>query len=267
MGIFIYSLLSVYSSMDVENAEEILEKIGLTNQESRVYLTLLELQEAQTGALCAKTSIASSNIYKILESLIKKGLVSYRVQNSIKIFMPSPPETLNEIFIEKRKEIERERIAIKELIPKLKRQQPEKEAYSNYKYYEGMIGIKSMWHEINEKMNSDHIIKIYTARAESYERLVGFYDLHHNLRKQKKVKELMIFPKEGIKLAKRRTDKLTEIRFMNLNNGAEWGVFDDFFFIQYITGKVPRAFLIKDLVFAKTHEQVFDQLWEIAKSK
>ena len=40
-----------------------------------------------------------------------------------------------------------------------------------------------------------------------------------------------------------------------------------YFFLQYTTGKVPRGFLIKDEKFAKTFEQVFDNLWEIAKKE
>ena len=69
----------------MKKLQTILAKIGLTTQESRVYLALLELQEAQTGQLCKFTKIASSNIYKILDALMKKGLASYRVQNNIKI--------------------------------------------------------------------------------------------------------------------------------------------------------------------------------------
>ena len=91
--------------MNNNKVEEILSKIGLTNQEARTYLALLKLQEAQTGALCKDVNIASSNIYKILDSLMKKGLVSYRVQNNIKIFMPAHPETLNELFLEKQKRL------------------------------------------------------------------------------------------------------------------------------------------------------------------
>ena len=39
----------------MKKIEEILGKIGLTKQESRAYLGLLELQEAQTGKLCKNT--------------------------------------------------------------------------------------------------------------------------------------------------------------------------------------------------------------------
>jgi sugar-specific transcriptional regulator TrmB len=75
--------------------EKILVKIGLTSQESKVYLALLTLQEAKTGVLCKETGIASSNIYTILDKLLEKGLASYRVHNNIKKFSISPSRNFN----------------------------------------------------------------------------------------------------------------------------------------------------------------------------
>lgn len=245
--------------------EKILEKVGLTKQEARTYLVLLKLQEAQTGSLCKEVNIASSNIYKVLDALIKKGLVSYRVQNNIKIFMPSQPETLNELFFEKQKKLEEEREEIAEVIKHLKRKEPAKEPYSKYKYFEGFIGIKSLWYEINSIMDKSMILKIHTARKEGYERLVGFYNEHHALRAKKQISERMIFPKEETKLAKKRTNNLTKIRFLDIKSDCEWGIIGNAVFMQYITGKVPRGFLIKDEKFGKNFEEAFDRLWEISK--
>lgn len=244
---------------------EILEKIGITNQESRVYIALLELQEAKTGKLCDYTKIASSNIYKILESLIKKGLVNFRMQNNIKIFMASSPDSLNELFLEKQNKLEEERKEVTKAITELKRREIKEPSQINYKYYEGISGIKAMWHEINDAMNKDSIMKVYTGKKGSYQRLIGFFNIHHKMRKKKKVKERMIFPKEDIKLAKKRTDKLTEIKFMKLNNDAEWGVWNDLYYIHYYpVNKKPYGILVKDPIFSKTMEQVFDQLWSTA---
>ncbi len=247
--------------------EEILGKIGLTRQESRVYLALLELQEAQTGKLCKHTKIASSNIYKILEALMEKGLVSFRVQNNIKVFMPSHPETLNNLFLEKQKKLEEERIEVNDLISSLNVGRREKEPQFNYKYFEGLTGIKSMWHEINSLMSKDDIMRVYTGKRVSYERMVGFLNEHHILRLKKKVKELMIFPEEDVELAKKRSKQLAEVKIMDLKNDAEWGVWKDLFYLHYYpVKKKPRGFLIKDEVFAQTFKQVFGQLWLEAKS-
>jgi len=266
IGILKYSLLSEYSSMN--KIEEILTKIDITQLETKTYLALLELQQAQTGTLCKFTNIASSNIYKILDSLIKKGLVIYRVQNNIKIFMPAPPEALNELFLEKQKKLDEERKEIAELITNLKKIEIKKEPQSNYKYYEGFSAIKSMWHEVNSIMDSSSTVKIYTTREQGYERLIGFYTEHHKLREKKNVKEKLIFPLEGADLAKERIQQfkgITEIRLLNIKTDVEWGIVKDTFHLHYITGKVPRAFLIKDKKFAETFEEVFDKLWETAK--
>lgn len=247
------------------HTEQILENVGLTNQETRTYLKLLELKEAKTGEICKQTNIASSNIYKVLDALIQKGLVNYRVQNNIKIFMPAPPETLNELFLSKQQELDKERKQIKEVISRLKTKEPEVEPYSKYKYFEGMQGIKSMWYEINSTMNKSMHLKIHTAKKESYDKLVGFYTEHHKERKKKQIKENMIFPKEDKSLAKKREDKLTNIKFMDLKNEVEWGIVGNKLFMQYITGKTPRSFLIEDKKFSQTFEQVFDNLWKLAK--
>lgn len=248
--------------MELQNT---LQKLGLNLQEIRVYIGLLEMNESATGKLCKHTNITSSNIYFLLENLIKKGLASYRLQNNTKIFMPAPPEALEELFLEKQRELEEERIQVREAVLSLKKVQLTEKPQSNYKYYEGMNGIKSIWKEINEHMNENMTLKIYTARKQSYERLVGFYNEHHALRKQKKVKEWIIFPMDDKELAARRKDKHTMVRFLPLTNNAEWGIVDNKFFLQYITGKIPRGFLIEDKIFAKTMEEVFDKLWDEAK--
>ena len=260
---FKYLLLFIYSSM----IEDILVKIGLTQQEARTYLALLELQESKTGELCRHTKIASSNIYNILDSLIKKGLVSYKIKNNVKIFMPSNPETLNELFLNKQKKLDEERKDVLKLISELKKKDLKEESYSNYKYYEGFTGIKAMWNEfIVIKEPSKFILKAYTGKRENYERLIGFYNEIHRIRLKKKIRVQTIFPLEDREHGlKRRKLPSTEVKFMQMETFSGWGVFGENLYLMYITEKTPRAFLIKDIVFAKTFEQVFDQLWKIAK--
>ena len=126
--------------------EESLGKIGLTKQEARTYLTLLELKESQTGKICENAHIERSNIYKVLSSLMNKGLVNYRIQNNVKVFSASPPESLSELFKEKQKRLEEERKQVERIVSNLKTKEPGKDSISNYKYYEGIPAIKSMWH-------------------------------------------------------------------------------------------------------------------------
>jgi HTH-type transcriptional regulator, sugar sensing transcriptional regulator len=248
--------------------EEILAKIGLTSQEARTYLALLKLKECQTGTLCKETGIASSNIYKILDSLLQKGLVSYKLKNNIKVFMPSNPEALNELFLEREKKLDEERKEVKELISNLKIPKQEQEPYSNYKYFEGISGIKALWLEMASSLSTlekGEVTRVYTGKKEIYEKLAGFYDEFHKIRLKLGGGYKIIFPFEDRATGERRKKQHSEVKYMDLNNEAEWGVLGDKFFIQTLTGKTLSAFLITDKKMADTFKQTFEQLWKLAK--
>ena len=242
--------------------QAILAKVGLTSQESKVYLALLTLQEARTGILCKETGIASSNIYSILESLIEKGLVSYRLQNNVKTFLPSNPEALNELFNKKQEELEKEKKDVQQLVNRLKVKKVIENPQSNYKYYEGFSGIKAMWYEINSLLNKKTIEIIYSAKKEAFENLVGFYDEHHKIRNKLHAKAKILVPEEFKSLVNKRRNKNTQVKVAKLNNNAEWGVVDNIFYIQYSITKEPRGFLIKDKIFAETFKEVFEKIWK-----
>ena len=57
-----------------EKEKQLLEEIGLTRGEIKVYLTLLKLGETTTGKIIEEAQISSGKIYEILEKLIKKSI-------------------------------------------------------------------------------------------------------------------------------------------------------------------------------------------------
>ncbi len=267
-SIYILATIS-YSSME-EKYIEGLEKIGLTKPEAKVYLALIELKESRTGVLCEKSRIPSSNIYAILDSLTKKGFVTYRMQNNIKIFMPSNPEILKSLFKEKQEKIIEEGKEIENLIKSLKVIKGAEEAFSKYKYFEGISGIRAMWIGLMDELNQlpkNEIILMYTGVKKAYQTMLGLYEEFHKIRVKNGIKYKIIYPLEETEVAQRRKKQLAEVRFLKLENEAEWGVIGNKYFVQYITQKVPRGFLIEDEVFANTFRQVFEQVWDRAKIK
>lgn len=248
-----------------QEIQPLLEQAGLTKQEAKTYLALLQLQEAQTGPLCQHTGIASSNIYNILDALTKKGLVTHRIQNNTKVFMPSHPDALTHLFETKQQQLEKEKHALTEAIKQLKTHKPENPPQSNYKYYEGMQGIKSLWHEVNAALTKTSEERIHGAKKEGYERLVGFYDEHHKIRNKLKAKAKILIPPEDKPLGEKRKNKNTQVKYKKLSNLAEWGVVDDMVYLQHIITKEPRGFLIKDKIFAQTLAEAFDNIWQTAK--
>ena len=240
--------------------------VGFTQSEARTYLLLLEIKEARTGVLCATLKIPSAHIYRILESLMGKGVVSYKLINNIKVFKANPPETLDGIFLEKQEGLERQRQKMAQVISRLKCVPLPEDQQSDYKYFEGIAGVKAMWLEIRGIMKPKSTYVVYASTKESFERMNAFYLDTHKLRARKKISERMILPIDAKRYAHERK-KLGryEARYLDLDNEAEFGAFGDFMYLQYTHKRSPKAFLIKDEIFAKTFTSIFDKLWAQAK--
>src|SRR3989344_1200483 len=103
-----------------------LEELGLTKNEITVYLELLKLESTTTGPLIKETGLANSRVYNSLESLIKKGLVTYIVKNNVKYFRAEDPSHLLE-------KLEEKKAKLQQLIPELKKLKPKEkeESYSS----------------------------------------------------------------------------------------------------------------------------------------
>ncbi len=100
------------------NTEKI-KKLGLTEGESRAYLSLLKLGSSTVGPITKNSGISSSKIYEVLNRLIEKGLVSFIIKEKTKHFQALEPERLNDYIEKKKIELAQSQSIIEELIPSL----------------------------------------------------------------------------------------------------------------------------------------------------
>ncbi len=100
--------------MDVKKT---LEKIGLTEGESKVYLALLQIGQSTAGPIVEKSGISNSKSYIILSKLEKKGLVSEILVDGVKEFIPTNPQRLIEILNEKKDEIDDLKKSVENSLP------------------------------------------------------------------------------------------------------------------------------------------------------
>ena len=73
---------------------KLLENIGITEAETRVYLALVELGSTKNSLIATKSNVAYSKIYKILYRLEQKGLVGHIVKGKVKYFKAMEPKTI-----------------------------------------------------------------------------------------------------------------------------------------------------------------------------
>ena len=131
---------------------ETLEKIGLTKNESIVYLTLVKSGTIKTAEILKKSGLNSGRIYDTLESLKHKGLISESNINGVKHFTASPPNQLKEYFQQRLKQLKQEEPIIEEAIPQLNLVRNTTIKSSRATIYTGLRGLKTAVDEAFEKV-------------------------------------------------------------------------------------------------------------------
>ena len=244
-------MLGLFFNMDAVQ----LQKIGLNNNEAKIYLVLLRLGSAQAGKISKATQINRTTIYDTLERLIEKGLVVFTISANRKVFKPiSPNRLLNQI-----KEKEE---TFKEILPELNdlfRKSNEKEESSIYK---GRKGIKSI---LNDILN----YKEYFAFGSSGKFLEIMEHDFELFQRQKK--KLRINAKIILTFSDRKTKQVKiaygKFKFIpdKYDSPTTTFIYGNNVVI-IIWGEVPIAVLIESKEVSKSYKNYFELLWKVAKS-
>lgn len=92
--------------MNIEQAEKTLQELGFDDKETRVYLALLKLGETTATKISQETKIERTLVYYIIEKLLNRGLISFKLKNNVKFYSASNPERILEELKEKEKSLQ-----------------------------------------------------------------------------------------------------------------------------------------------------------------
>lgn len=86
--------------------EELLQELGLSVNETKVYLALLQLGVSSAGKIADQCKLHRTNVYDSLERLEQKGLASHVLRDGANVFEASDPEVLRSLLDERRARLE-----------------------------------------------------------------------------------------------------------------------------------------------------------------
>ncbi|MEK6854875.1 MAG: helix-turn-helix domain-containing protein [Nanoarchaeota archaeon] len=243
--------------------ERELENLGLSGNESKIYLFLLRHGGKTTGPIIKETGIANSRVYESLNTLIEKGLVTYRIQKRGKYFQAADPSKFLENEKEKLKKIE-------SLIPSLKSIQTREEKETNVAIYEGFEGFKTAFKKIIDDCPKEETIHIlgFSEQPFATESLRVFIS-NMNVKSAQKKQKLKILMDSSARetLGKdREKEKYTEVKYMPkcYISPAAIDIFEDYVYI-FLWEENPFVFMIKNKRISESFKQYFLFLWKMAK--
>ena len=98
---------------------EIIEKIGLSKAEIKVYIALLELGSVPSGKIVKETNFRKSTVYESIRRLQSKGLVYYIIKKGMKHFEAAPPDKIIDFVGEQQRELKETEAEARKLVTEL----------------------------------------------------------------------------------------------------------------------------------------------------
>ncbi len=234
-----------------------LEKLGLTRNESIVYLSLLKLGSTSAQNLVKESELHRSRVYDALESLQRKGLAGFVVKDFKKYFQGVEPEKLLG-YIEEQKEI------LKEILPELKDIKGMKKEEINASIYKGKEGLKAIH---SEMLKEGKDIRVLGAKGYVMDELQYFMPNFERERIKKKMKWICLWDNAEIKkkIMKLRKFVQGDVLPKGSESNGVVNIFGSKVAIVLWKEKHPTAFMIDNKDVADAFRKWFDLLKEKCK--
>lgn len=250
--------------------QEILEKVGLTKNEAKVYLVLLDLDISSTKAIIEKTGLHRQLVYDALNRLIEKGLVSFVIKSNKKYFKAVDPKEFLDFFNKKQEEIKKKRKEFERILPELIKKRGEQIEKQETTVYLGNKGIKSLLNDMLNQKQEILTIGASEIKAEAFQYHLKFnLPLFHKIREKKKIRYKIVLSEDLKQRAKMLNKfKHTEAKILSkeFTSNSSTNIYGNKVSIIMWSSQ-PFGILIKSKEIADAQKKHFELLWKLAKKK
>jgi len=238
--------------------ENVLMDLGLSQNEAKVYLTLLDLGLSTATKISYECKVHRTNVYEALERLIEKGLAKYIIKNKKKCFEASSPTNLMNILKEKQ-------IQLQEIMPHLLLKENLKQKATKANMYEGIKSFRLILYGL---LKYEKPILVFGIPKDVPEKVSNFITMFHKERIKRKILMKHIYNHD----VKERVDFLNDMPYTQAKRLSE--EYDShvstltcykkvFLIIWHIDPILIVEIEHKEL--ADSYNKYFDIMWNIAK--
>jgi HTH-type transcriptional regulator, sugar sensing transcriptional regulator len=232
--------------------EKVLENIGFTPNEIKVYLTLNDYGSKKAGDIAKKSKIDRSNCYNSLKSLAEKGLVSYVTIANVKWFQATGPKRLLDYIKEQEEQIQ-------DILPELHKRHKARKIEGQVRLFKGIKGVKSIFLDIIRTEKNNYV---FGSEGQFSQRMPEFAIQFDRMKIEKKINTQLILQKNK-KEVDNRTSKYKYIHSIS-ESPAVTNIYGDKIAIIIWTDE-PEGIIIENAAAAKAYKSYFDFMWKHAQ--
>lgn len=246
----------------------ILKHFECSDNDIKVYTSLLQIGRSKTGPVIQNTDIASSRVYESLRRLVGKGLVSYQVKNNIKYYKAELPDELLSSY-------EQHANSLRSLSKEIEELPIKKTDRNETNTYEGLHGFKRAFAQHVEAIEPGEEIKIIafsnsTVTKTNFTRTRKMFSEIDKVtfKKTKKVRILLEQSLYPVLAKEREYYKSYITRHLPPGYFSPTAVnISDREVMLSVWGTKPIVFTMRNPVVVESFKKNFEFLWNLAKKK
>jgi len=238
-----------------------LKAAGLSDNEAKVYLAMLELGPAPVQEIAAKAGVNRPTAYVQIEALKKKHLASTQTRGKKTFFIAESPENLESLLNKEGVELEARRAELLKAMPELAAafvMTDEKPVVRYFEGKEGLMKIRKEYMQSREKMVRN-IMRVEDVLATSPDALT----VYPSERVKHGIKSKLIYTSDKGAIAPTDKKLLRESKFVSpkkLPITFDFIVFDDKVCFEIAKGKIG-GIVIQNKNIAQSFKNLFDFIW------
>jgi sugar-specific transcriptional regulator TrmB len=233
------------------NVEKVLENLGFSPNEIKVYLTLNDHGSTKAGRISKLAKIDRSSCYNSIKALVEKGLVSYVLIGKVKWFQATGPKRLLDYVKEQEEDVS-------SIIPELSARHKAAKIEGQVRLFKGIKGIKSIFLDI-ARTGKDNFV--FGSEGQFSRRMPEFSLQFDRLKRENKIHTKMIIRKGR----KEKDSKTSEYRAIDSEESpAVTNIYGDKIAIVIWTDE-PEGIIIENKAAAQAYKSYFDFMWKNAK--
>lgn len=184
---------------------KILEQIGLSKNESEIYLALLDLGPSSISKISEKTAIHRPLIYKALPELLEKRLVSQNQKGKSILYTAEPPNRLESIFDDLRYQFF-------ELLPDLEDTYDSNNKKPKIRFLEGKDGTKRVFDDVVRSLKKGDTFFRYSSNKNGQEKRDRYLPKSYlTMRDNKKLERQVITNDQTAQQKQQKIDRFIKI--------------------------------------------------------
>ncbi len=242
----------------------LLKNLGLNEAETRVYVSALELGKALPLHLARQAHVKRPMLYKILPSLLEKGLLSETMRGKRRYLVAEDPEK----FVERKKQ---DIFLLEQSLPQLRSIMNSAGVRPAISVYEGIEGVKKIYTDVLKTKDSNVLNFMNLERIHpDIEKYAAEYFIPERIRKKISLKVLLSGSiKHGkIHLFSDRRDYrevrvVSDKNFPILLDGFIYG--SSTAFALYRQDSEPMGVIIHSPEITTSVQSLFDLAWQTAE--